>query len=208
MAKYEIMLILDPKADEAIASKLLKDVFGEGIEKLEKLERNELAYTIKKTNIAQYFLASVESESSLIREFTRKANIIKEVWRNLVISLESERGLNRRPRENKRPQRKFQQGQYGDKFKKPYSPYAPRDQRDQRGEKREYTYNREFVKRPSGDRPSYQGGSYNSGSRTTGDRPSYQGNTRTSDRSYVKSDDKSGNTKSTFQDKQPKSDQN
>ncbi|VEU69260.1 30S ribosomal protein S6 (plasmid) [Mycoplasmopsis canis] len=93
MSKYEIMMIVDPKADVKVAFDLLSEVFGKGVQKAEKLENNRLAYKIKKSEFGQYVLANVETEGSNISEFTRRTNIIKEVWRSLVINLDSEKGL-------------------------------------------------------------------------------------------------------------------
>ncbi|VEU75913.1 30S ribosomal protein S6 [Mycoplasmopsis columboralis] len=95
MSKYEIMIIVDPKAELSVAQNLLKEVFGKGVSKAEKLEKTELAYEIDKSKQAQYLLAEVESKPELVAEFTRKANIIKEVWRFLVLNLDTERGYNK-----------------------------------------------------------------------------------------------------------------
>lgn len=94
MNKYEIMLIVDPKADVKIAFDLLSDVFGKGVQKAEKLERNELAYEINKSKHGQFVLALVEADSKTPNEFTRRTNIIKEIWRTLIVNLDSEKGLN------------------------------------------------------------------------------------------------------------------
>ncbi|VEU70406.1 30S ribosomal protein S6 [Mycoplasmopsis glycophila] len=94
MIKYEIMTIIDPKAQVSVYEELLKDVFKNGIKSVEKLENNELAYEINKSKHGIYVLAQIEAEGSSIAEFTRRANIIKEVWRTLVINLDSEKGLN------------------------------------------------------------------------------------------------------------------
>ncbi|WP_083757856.1 30S ribosomal protein S6 [Mycoplasma crocodyli] len=94
MAKYEIVLILDPKAEANTATKLLDEVFGKGVKKTQKLEKTELAYEINKSKHAHYYLAEVEAKPELIAEFSRKANILKTVWRNLVVNLDSEKGLN------------------------------------------------------------------------------------------------------------------
>lgn len=93
MNKYEIMMIIDPKADVKIAYDLLAEVFGKGVQKAEKLENNHLAYKINKSGFAQYILANVESKGENIAEFTRRSNILKEVWRTLVINLDTEKGL-------------------------------------------------------------------------------------------------------------------
>ncbi|WP_036452838.1 30S ribosomal protein S6 [Mycoplasma buteonis] len=104
MIKYEIMSIVDPKAETSVVENLLKEVFGEGVKSVEKLENNELAYEINKSKHGQYVLALVEAEGSKIAEFTRRSNIIKEIWRVLVINLDSEKGLNAKPKKqfNKR----------------------------------------------------------------------------------------------------------
>ncbi|MCU4706528.1 30S ribosomal protein S6 [Mycoplasma sp. CSL7503-lung] len=104
MVKYEIMMIVDPKADSKIAFDLLNEVFGAGVKKAEKLEKNELAYEINKSKFAQYIQAEVETEANLPAEFTRRANIIKQIWRTLVINLDSEKGLNSSKKE--KPNRK------------------------------------------------------------------------------------------------------
>ncbi|QGZ97213.1 30S ribosomal protein S6 [Mycoplasma sp. NEAQ87857] len=112
MFKYEIMTIVDPKADVKVVENLLSEVFAEGVKKVEKLERNELAYEINKSKHAQYVLALVETEGENIAEFTRKANIIKEIWRNLVINLDTEKGLGAEPkkaRRHKKASRDFSQ---------------------------------------------------------------------------------------------------
>lgn len=93
MNKYEIMMIVDPKADAAVAFDLLANVFGAGVKKSEKLENNRLTYKINKSAFGQYVLANVETEGSKIAEFTRRTNIIKEIWRVLVINLDTEKGF-------------------------------------------------------------------------------------------------------------------
>ncbi|APJ38613.1 30S ribosomal protein S6 [Mycoplasmopsis pullorum] len=92
MSKYEIMLIVDPKADASVATNLLNEVFGKDVKKAEKLELTELAYPINKSKHAQYVYAEVETNPANIAEFTRKANILKTLWRQLVINLDSEKG--------------------------------------------------------------------------------------------------------------------
>ncbi|SYV97740.1 30S ribosomal protein S6, partial [Mycoplasmopsis edwardii] len=80
MNKYEIMMIVSPKADVKVAFDLLSEVFGKGVSKAEKLENNRLAYEINKSEFGQYVLANVETNGSNIAEFTRRTNIIKEIW--------------------------------------------------------------------------------------------------------------------------------
>ncbi|MBN3534655.1 30S ribosomal protein S6 [Mycoplasma procyoni] len=107
MAKYEIMLVLAPTEELSFAEKIAKDVFGEGVKKVEKLERTELAYEINKSKTGAFVVISVEAEENTIAEFTRRTNIQKTIWRTLVINLDSERGLNRKakPKRKKLPLR-------------------------------------------------------------------------------------------------------
>ncbi|MFU2192892.1 30S ribosomal protein S6 [Mycoplasma sp. 4079] len=109
MQKYEIMSIVSPKADVQVLIDLLNEVFGkENISKVEKLERNELAYEINKSKHGQYVLAFVNAKGSDIAEFTRRSNIIKDIWRALVINLDTEKGLNGKEsvKETKKPVRR------------------------------------------------------------------------------------------------------
>ncbi|QZE12506.1 30S ribosomal protein S6 [Mycoplasma sp. Ms02] len=101
MSKYEIMIIVDPKAEVEVATNLLSEVFGSGVKKAEKLELTQLAYTINKSNQAQYVYAEVETEESNIAEFTRRSNILKPIWRQLVINLDSEKGYGKKPKAKK-----------------------------------------------------------------------------------------------------------
>ena len=90
MAKYEIMLILDPKEDINVAKKISDEIFKNA--KFEKLEKTELAYEINKSKTGTYILINVESNGDEIKEFTRKTNIVKTIWRSLVINLDTEMG--------------------------------------------------------------------------------------------------------------------
>ena len=90
MAKYEIMLILDPKEDINVAKKISGEIFKNA--KFEKLEKTELAYEINKSKTGTYILINVESNGDEIKEFTRKTNIVKTIWRSLVINLDTEMG--------------------------------------------------------------------------------------------------------------------
>ncbi|AJC49800.1 30S ribosomal protein S6 [Mycoplasma flocculare] len=99
MPKYEIMTILDPKAEMSVLDNLLKTVFGQNsTEKLQKLEITNLAYPIRKAKTAQYFLVNLAAPSKLIGEFVRRANITKVIWRYLIVNLDSEKGLKHKPK--------------------------------------------------------------------------------------------------------------
>ncbi|UUD36846.1 30S ribosomal protein S6 [Mycoplasmopsis californica] len=98
MAKYEILLMLDPKQDQMVVSSLIKEVFAKPAEKVEKLPITELAYEINKSTTAQYILVHVSASGDEVKEFRRKANILKTIWRYLVINLDNEKGLTKKPK--------------------------------------------------------------------------------------------------------------
>ncbi|MCS4537156.1 MULTISPECIES: 30S ribosomal protein S6 [unclassified Mycoplasma] len=117
MNKYEIMMILDPKSNEKVGFDLVESVFGkENIIKAEKLEKTQLAYPIKRSTQAIYLLIQLNGEASLVAEFVRRTNISKEIWRQLVINLDSEKGFGKERKTwagkkayvpSERPRRKF-----------------------------------------------------------------------------------------------------
>lgn len=141
MPKYEIMTILDPKAEMAIIDNLLKTVFGDNsTEKLHKLETTNLAYPIRKSKIAQYFLVELNAPTNLIEEFVRRANITREIWRYLIVNLDSEKGLNKKPKIRER-NRKYTPRR--DRFDKPNfrgNPKSRFDQQDQQGTKNQQNF--------------------------------------------------------------------
>ncbi|NQZ65703.1 MAG: 30S ribosomal protein S6 [Mycoplasmatales bacterium] len=93
MANYEIMMIIDPKKDIKEIEQFTNEIFKDGVKKFTKMDRTNLAYPINKSNTAQYVLVNVETEGDFIKEFTRKVNINKSIWRQLVINLDSERAV-------------------------------------------------------------------------------------------------------------------
>ncbi len=101
MAKYEIMLVLDPKADKTSAETIAKEVFAKGIQEFKKLDNTDLAYEINGSMTGQYFLMNVETEGKNIQEWNRRVNITKTIWRNLVINLDNEAGYGKEFVENK-----------------------------------------------------------------------------------------------------------
>lgn len=96
MSNYEIMLILNPTSDEKIVHEIAKSTFSSKEVKIEKMERTELAYEINKSKIATYILVNVKASGAEINEFSRKANITKNIWRILSLNLDTEKGLNRK----------------------------------------------------------------------------------------------------------------
>lgn len=120
MPKYEIMVILDPKAESSVLENLFSVAFGQNsTKKLQKLEQTNLAYPIRKSQTAQYFLADLEIEPNLIEEFIRRANITKSIWRFLIINLDSEKGFGKKPKQ--RPNRVWKQNQTRENSTRPYS---------------------------------------------------------------------------------------
>ncbi len=89
MPKYEIMLILDPKATIEVVETLATDVFGKDVAIIKKLDRTQLAYPIKNLTTALYVIVTVDAISTA--EFTRKANLHSSIFRYLAINLDSER---------------------------------------------------------------------------------------------------------------------
>lgn len=111
MPKYEIMLILDPKEDIKIANTIAKDAFGSSFSGFEKMDRTELAYPINNSTTATYLLSEFEADSKGVAEFTRKVNITKSIWRQLIINLSEEKS-------NKVPRPRKPRFSKSDKFKK------------------------------------------------------------------------------------------
>lgn len=93
MPKYEIMIIVDPNKDINETKSFIENIFGNDIQKFEKLDRTELAYPINKSNTAQYVLMEVTTDPSNVKEFIRKVNIEKTIWRELVINLDTEKAM-------------------------------------------------------------------------------------------------------------------
>jgi small subunit ribosomal protein S6 len=80
MAKYEIMLIVDPKAELDNVHTLTKEVFKEDLVSFEKMERTELAYPIRKQTRAIYALINLATEDTdKIKEFQRRVAISKDI---------------------------------------------------------------------------------------------------------------------------------
>jgi len=92
MPKYEIMLIVDPSTDGKVVESIAKDTF-KGSVKFEVMDRTELAYEIKKSKTGKYLMLNVESDGDDVKEFTRKVNIEKTVWRYLVVNKAEEEKL-------------------------------------------------------------------------------------------------------------------
>ncbi|WP_416737941.1 30S ribosomal protein S6 [Mycoplasmopsis meleagridis] len=121
--RYEIMLIVDPKAEASIGFELIEEVFGkDNVKKAEKLENTDLAYEINKSLKAQYLIFEVLSENKLISEFIRRSNIKKQIWRHLVINLDSERGLGKKAKLSKKAYKNLHSNKENKDVKKTIKP--------------------------------------------------------------------------------------
>ncbi|WP_341517609.1 30S ribosomal protein S6 [Mesomycoplasma ovipneumoniae] len=154
MPKYEIMTILDPKAEATILENLLSAIFSQNSSyKLVKLENSSLAYPIKKSKTAQYFLINLDSPANLIEEFVRRANITKSIWRYLIINLDSEKGFNQKPKNSDRHKRTNVRRDHSDR---PNFKSAPRARQDQNAANQTEKSDKPFQRRNF--RPNAQGG--------------------------------------------------
>ena len=93
MSNYEIMILTNTEMLESDLTKLLTSTLKVKDVKLNKLERNELVYPIKKQTRANYYVVNLKIDPSLIAELTRKFNIAKLILRYLIINLDTEKGL-------------------------------------------------------------------------------------------------------------------
>lgn len=119
MPKYEIMLIVDPK-QLTEAEKLAKEVLGSEAN-ITKLEKTELAYEINRTKVANYLVIDVTTTGAVVKEFVRRANISKAIWRHLAINIDSERARDTINAEPKRPfMKREDQAERRPFVKKPY----------------------------------------------------------------------------------------
>ncbi|MDO6829703.1 30S ribosomal protein S6 [Mesomycoplasma ovipneumoniae] len=178
MPKYEIMTILDPKAEATILENLLSGIFSQNSSyKLVKLENSSLAYPIKKSKTAQYFLINLDSPANLIEEFVRRANITKSIWRYLIINLDSEKGFNQKPKNSDRHKRTNARRDHSDR---PNFKSAPRPRQDQNSANPAEKTDKPFQRRNF--RPNTQGGAKQSFAQQSSDKTnsSQRGKTSTS----------------------------
>ncbi len=136
MSKYEIMLILDPSSNSQIAQEMCESTFKSKDLKVEKLENTELAYKINKSKNAIYILINVSATGEEVIEFTRKCNITKVIWRQMVINLDSEKGLNRKANPKK--------------IKKPFvkKPYVKREENENSDTSNDSINKKPYIRKP------------------------------------------------------------
>lgn len=94
MNKYESVIIVDPKVDEAginaLEEKYTKLINKHGkVESVENQGLKTLAYDIKKNKEATYLLVNFEAEPSFIVELERNYRITDEILKFIVIKKEA-----------------------------------------------------------------------------------------------------------------------
>ena len=94
MAKYEMMLIIDPSlSDEDKASNLteLKELFKENSVKVEKEDiwwDKKLAYKINKSDRGYYVLFDLDMDGKLIKDLSKTINLNKSIFRYMFVKKE------------------------------------------------------------------------------------------------------------------------
>jgi small subunit ribosomal protein S6 len=89
--KYEIMVIVDPEADEEKSGQvverikgILSDHQGE-VASVDAWGRRKLAYEIDRKAEGQYFVVSFQAESSALAELDRVLSLADEVMRFKIV---------------------------------------------------------------------------------------------------------------------------
>ena len=90
MNKYESIIIVDPKVDEAglkaLEEKYTKMINEHGkVESVENMGMKKLAYPIKKNEEATYLLFNFEGEPDYIVELERNYRITDEIIKFIVV---------------------------------------------------------------------------------------------------------------------------
>lgn len=92
MKKYELMLLLSGKIDEAIqtkvtnkVTKLIEGLKGK-VEKVDKLGKKNLAYPIKKDNQGVYILYKLMLDSTKTNSLEKKVTTEESILRYLLVN--------------------------------------------------------------------------------------------------------------------------
>lgn len=93
MNKYESIIIVDPKVDEAglkaLEEKYTKMINEHGkVESVENMGLKKLAYPVKKNEEATYLLFNFEAEPDFIVELERNYRITDEIIKFIVVKKE------------------------------------------------------------------------------------------------------------------------
>ena len=94
MNKYESVIIVDPKVDEAglksVEEKVTKLINKDGkLESVENMGLKTLAYEINKNKEATYLLFNFEAKPDHIAELERNFRIIDEILKFIVVKNEA-----------------------------------------------------------------------------------------------------------------------
>lgn len=94
MNKYELMIILDPKAsddaNEKLTKKIEKIITSAKAEEVETqvIGKKRLAYEIKKNKEGYYVVLTFKANTDVIKEIERKVKLEDEIVRYLLIKTE------------------------------------------------------------------------------------------------------------------------
>lgn len=95
MRKYEIMVMVDPEADEEKAGQAVERIRGilsehEGeVASVDQWGRRKLAYQIDKKTEGNYFVVSFQAEPSALAELDRVLSLADEVMRFKIVRTEA-----------------------------------------------------------------------------------------------------------------------
>jgi len=95
MAKYEIMLIINPSLTEEERNgvfEYLKNLFKENSVKIEKEDiwgEKKLAYKINSSDKGFYALFDLELDWKKIKDLTKSINLNKNIWRHMFVKKDS-----------------------------------------------------------------------------------------------------------------------
>lgn len=90
MSEYEIMLIVDPEADEAALSTVVDRVSGiitgrgGEVKNVDRWGRRRLAFEIDRKTEGQYVVMQFQSEGDIVQELERVLHLADEVIRHKV----------------------------------------------------------------------------------------------------------------------------
>lgn len=95
MAKYELMLIIDPtlwEEERTTSISELKEIFNKNsvvIEKEDIWGDKKLAYKINKSDRGYYILYNLELDGTLIKDISKAINLNKTIWRYMFSKIEA-----------------------------------------------------------------------------------------------------------------------
>ena len=96
MRNYEIMFIVSPNAPEEDIDKITGQVEGVitagggKVDKLEKLGKRRLAYTVKKFREGSYVLFTIQADGAIVREIERRLRVMDLVIKYLTVRMDDD----------------------------------------------------------------------------------------------------------------------